>query len=80
MRNTIAALKAYDEGQAARDASWEAADTNKAVSACQTADKEALDLVRRAFLEDTKTINRWSGVKVADLNFMRRCAAKAEKA
>lgn len=73
---TREALAKYDESQPARDQAWARAMSNSDVAMAQKADQEALDLVRKAFLEDTSDRNTWDQVKVVDIHFMRRMTAK----
>lgn len=58
MPHTVAALAEYEKTQPARQALWDAAETNEDVAACEAADLEALNLMRVAYYEDTKGINR----------------------
>jgi hypothetical protein len=72
MTTTIAALAVFDAGAAERELAWYTAMTNGAVEGCVARDKEAEDLVRRAYLEDTKDLNRWSAVKCMPIRHIRR--------
>jgi hypothetical protein len=54
---TRSALEIYDAGKSERHAVWDAVETNEDVWACVARDKEAADLVREAFAEDTAHVN-----------------------
>jgi hypothetical protein len=73
MERTIAALKVYDEGKAAREARWENARTNEDVFAAEKADQEATLTVQVAFHHDT-LINSFDNCKLVDVNRIRYAA------
>jgi len=54
---TKEALQVFDATRPARDAKWDAALTNEDVYAAQAEDKQAADVVREAFAEDTREVN-----------------------
>ena len=70
--NTMAALEIYDKGAADRGFAWGTAEDEWDAKSCFAADDKALELVRRAFHEDTKGKNTWDQAKMADLAFMRQ--------
>lgn len=70
--HTKAALEIYDAGKPARENAWNRAESNADVDAADAADKAALQLVQKAFHQDTADINSLSHCMLVDLNFMRR--------
>ena len=73
---TAAALVEFDAGAAERKAAWESAETELAIDKAHEADTAALDLVQRAYHQDTADINSLANCLRVDLAFMRRMAQK----
>lgn len=79
MKRTAEALKAYDDGERARLHAWHEAENDADVQACIVADARALNEVRRAFAEDTKTVNSTERAMIATLDFMRECVERHQR-
>lgn len=70
--NTRAALKVYDEGKAARDAAWDAIETDEDVAAREAADSADLRKVQDAFHRDTAAYNSLENCRLLHINDLRR--------
>lgn len=70
------ALAEYDAGQPARDAAWDAIESDADFAACCKADGEALRKVQEAFYDLTSDRNTKVNCYHTDLAYLRRIAAK----
>lgn len=70
--HTRAALIIYDAGKAERAKNWDDICNDIDVAKAGQADREALELVQRAYYEDTKDINCIHNCLRIDIDFMRR--------
>jgi len=75
-KHTREALKAYDDEKYMRDARWAAIQNNADVERAQKMDRDAADVVRRAFYEDTKDFNHPDACMRVDIDYLRRIAYK----
>ncbi len=70
--NTIAALAEFDRTGVDRDRMVDTAETNRDIYAWIAAVDAAVELVQRAFQEDTKDLNNWSHCKHVTIKDARR--------
>jgi hypothetical protein len=76
LERTRKAILEYEEGDDARTDMLRNAQDRAQVEAWEKAEAEALEKLRRAFLEDTSDRNTWSQVKVMDYRDIRQMFEK----
>ena len=70
--NTRKALAIFDAGKAAREVLFEAIDNGDDFRAWEAAEKTALEVVQRAFYEDTKDVNNLANCMIVGEGYMRK--------
>jgi hypothetical protein len=74
--HTRAAFVIYDEGHAARQVLWDAAESDSDVAVAQAADAAALEKLQDAFYLDTQEVNSREHCKHIDAYDMRKLVTK----
>lgn len=74
LTRTRTALAAYDAERPVLDSMFEDAMDAEDARLAMEAEDEAVDAVRKAFLEDTKDRNNWEQVKCCSVSDIRRMA------